>query len=208
LGDCRRSSRPLALIAGSYYGPVSQPIDRRQALRRLGAPAVAPLLPHFHPSVPPQQGAWKPRFLHDAELQTVTLLAERIIPETDTPGAGRALVHQYIDFVLAEGEALRRERFREGLAWLDRRCGALFGKPFAGLEAGQQDEILRRLSESPSSEEPEGVSFFRQAKRLTVNGYYRSEAGMTQELGFEGRTFLAEFKGCTHPEHHSWKVEE
>jgi hypothetical protein len=31
---------------------------------------------------------------------------------------------------------------------------------------------------------------------------------MTQELGFEGRTFLAEFKGCTHPEHHAWKVGE
>jgi hypothetical protein len=117
-------------------------------------------------------------------------------------------VHQYIDFVLAEGDASGRERFREGLAWLDRRCGALFGKPFARLEAGQQDEILRRLSESPSGEERMGVSFFVEAKRLSVDGYYRSEAGMTQELGFEGRTFLAEFKGCTHPEHHSWKVED
>jgi hypothetical protein len=53
-----------------------------------------------------------------------------------------------------------------------------------------------------------GVSFFVESKRLSVDGYYRSEAGMTQELGFEGRTFLAEFKGCTHPEHHSWKVED
>jgi hypothetical protein len=187
---------------------VSQPIDRRQALRRLGAPAVAPLFSHLHPSLPAQEGAWKPSFLLESEVETVMLLAERIIPETDTPGARRALVHQYIDFVLAEGDASGRERFRDGLAWLDRRCGALFGKPFARLEAGQQDEILRRLSESPSGEEPVGVSFFGEAKRLSVDGYYRSEAGMTQELGFEGRTFLAEFKGCTHPEHHSWKVED
>ena len=185
-----------------------EPIDRRQALRRLGAPAVAPLFSHFHPSVPKQEGAWKPRFFHESEVETVTLLAERIIPETDTPGARRALVHQYIDFVLVGGEAQARERFREGLVWLDRRCGALFGKSFARLEAGQQDEILTRLSESPSSEEPAGVSFFGEAKRLSVDGYYRSEAGMTQELGFEGRTFLAEFKGCTHPEHYAWKVAE
>jgi hypothetical protein len=187
---------------------MSGPIDRRQALRRLGAPAAAPLLSHFHPSVPRQEGAWKPQFLHEPELETVTTLAERIIPETDTPGARRALVHQYIDFVLAQGVALSRERFREGLAWLDRRCVSLFGKPFARLEAKKQDEILERLSVSPSSEEPAGVAFFAEAKRLSVDGYYRSEAGMTQELGFEGRTFLAEWKGCTHPEHHSWKVEE
>ena len=185
-----------------------EPIDRRQALRRLGAPAVAPLFSHLHPALPKAEGPWKPRFLNESELETVTSLAERIIPETDTPGARRALVHQFVDFVLAEGEAAARERFREGLAWLDKRCGSLFGKPFARLDEGQQDEILTRLSSSPSSEEPAGVSFFGETKRLSVDGYYRSEAGMTQELGFEGRTFLAEFKGCTHPEHHSWKVGE
>ena len=183
-------------------------IDRRQALRRLGAPAVAPLLLHFHPSVPTQEGEWKPQFLHEPELETVMSFAERIIPETDTPGAKRALVHQYIDFALAEGEAGSRERFREGLAWLDRRSSSLFGKPFARLEAQKQDEILTRLSANPSGEEPAGVAFFAQAKRLSVDGYYRSEAGMTEELHFEGRTFLAEWKGCTHPEYHSWKVEE
>jgi hypothetical protein len=187
---------------------MGEPIDRRQALRRLGAPAVVPLLSHLHPAVPRQEGAWKPRFFREAEVDTVTALAERIIPETDTPGARRALVHQYIDFVLSEAEASARERFREGLAWLDQRCQTLFGKPFAALAARQQDEILTRLSSSPSSEEPAGVSFFGEAKRLSVDGYYRSEAGMTQELGFEGRTFLAEWKGCTHPEHHSWKVQQ
>ena len=187
---------------------MGEPIGRRQALRRLGAPAVVPLLSHFHPAVPKQEGAWKPRLLQESEVETVASLAERIIPETDTPGARRALVHQYIDFVLAEGNASGREQFREGLAWLDKRCGSLFGKQFALLDPGQQDEILTRLSSSPSSEEPAGVSFFSQAKRLTIDGYYRSEAGMTQELSFEGRTFLAEFKGCTHPEHHAFKVGE
>jgi hypothetical protein len=185
-----------------------EPIDRRQALRRLGAPALAPLFSHIHPALPAQEGAWKPRFLQESEVETVSLLAERIIPETDTPGARRALVHQYVDFVLSQAEAPVRERFRQGLAWLDGRSATSFGRPFARLEADKQDEILRRLSESPSGEEPAGVAFFGEAKRLTVDGYYRSEAGMTQELGFEGRTFLAEFKGCTHPEHHSWKVEK
>ena len=178
---------------------MSDRMDRREAIRRLGAPAVVPFLSGFHPSVPPQEGEWKPRFFLESEVETVAGIAERILPETDTPGARRALVHQYIDFVLSGGEAAGRDRFREGLLSLDRRCAALLGKPFAELEPGRQDAILTEISESP---------FFQEAKRLTVDGYYRSEAGMKQELGFEGNTFLAEFEGCTHPEHRSWKVGE
>ena len=185
-----------------------RPIDRREALRALGAPAIVPLLSHFHPSVPQQDGGWKPLLLAEGEIETVAQLAERIIPATDTPGARQALVHQYVDFVLSKAEPERRDRFREGLGWLDRRSQALFGSPFAALDAARQDELLGRLAASPSSEEPAGVAFFAAAKQLTVDGYYRSEAAMTRELGFEGRTFLAEFKGCTHPEHHAFEVED
>ncbi len=124
-------------------------------------------------------------------------IAERIIPETDTPGARRALVHQYIDFVLSQGDPSAGERFHEGLRGLDRKCQEAFGKRFAELRAASQDEILTGISK----EEP----FFSDVKRLTVDGYYRSEAGMKQELGFEGNTFLTEFEGCTHPEHKSWE---
>ena len=174
---------------------MSERIGRRQAIRTLGASAVVPFFSGFHPSVPRQEGEWKPTFFQKPEVETVAGMAERILPETDTPGARRALVHQYIDFVLSRGEAASRDRFREGLQSIDRSCRSQFGKPFAELESGQQDEILTRISESP---------FFREVKRLTVDGYYRSEAGMRQELGFEGNAFLAEFEGCTHPEHHSW----
>ena len=175
------------------------PINRRQAIQKLSAPAVASLFHGFHPAVPQQEGEWKPQFFQDSEVETVAAVAERILPETDTPGARRALVHQYIDFILSKGEGADRDRFREGLVSLDGRCAALFGKPFAELEPGRQDEILTGISES---------QFFQEVKRLTVDGYYRSEVGMRQELGFEGNTFLAEFEGCKHPEHHSWKVGE
>ncbi len=177
---------------------MSERIDRRQAILRLSTPAVASLFHGFHPAIPHEEGEWKPQFFQDREVETVAAVAERILPETDTPGARGALVHQYIDFVLSKGEAADGDRFREGLVSLDRRSAALFGKPFAELETGRQDEVLTEISESP---------FFQVAKRLTVDGYYRSEVGMRQELGFEGNTFLAEFDGCTHPEHRAWKVE-
>jgi hypothetical protein len=177
---------------------MSERMDRRQVIRKLGATAAVPFLSGFHPSVPPQQGEWTPLIFQGSEAETVAHLAERILPETDTPGARRALVHQYIDFVLAKGEAADRHRFREGLVSLDRSSADRFGKPFAELEPPRQDEILTGISESP---------FFRELKRLTVDGYYRSEVGMKQELGFEGNAFLAEFEGCTHPEHHSWSID-
>jgi hypothetical protein len=178
---------------------MSEPIDRRQAIRRLSAPAFVPLLHGFHPLVPRQDGEWRPRFFQDSEVETVSHIAERIIPETDTPGARGALVHQYIDFVLSRSEAAESDRFREGLRGFDETCRAKFGKPFAALEAARQDEALTGI---------EGSAFFNEMKRLTVDGYYRSEVGMKQELGFEGNAFLSEFDGCNHPEHHSWKASE
>ncbi|MGH9324892.1 MAG: gluconate 2-dehydrogenase subunit 3 family protein [Vicinamibacteria bacterium] len=178
---------------------MSRTIDRREMLQRLGASAMAPLVAGFHPAIPRQEGGFRPAFLQEAEIATVADLAERIIPETDTPGARGALVHQYVDWALSEGDAATRESFRKGLRSLDSTCDTLFGKPFVDLEAARQDKVLSGL---------EGDAFFREAKRLTVDGYYRSEVGMKQELGFEGNAFLSEFEGCNHPEHESWKPGE
>jgi hypothetical protein len=49
----------------------------------------------------------------------------------------------------------------------------------------------------------DGDAFSKMLKDLTVDGYYTSKEGLTQELGWHGNTFLTEFKGCTHPEHQS-----
>ena len=49
--------------------------------------------------------------------------------------------------------------------------------------------------------ESDAGRFFRLLKDLTIDGYYSSRAGLVEELGWHGNTFLSEFKGCTHPEH-------
>jgi hypothetical protein len=46
-------------------------------------------------------------------------------------------------------------------------------------------------------------AFSKLLKDLTIDGYYTSKEGLTQELGWHGNTFVADFKGCTHPEHQS-----
>jgi hypothetical protein len=47
----------------------------------------------------------------------------------------------------------------------------------------------------------DGDPFSKLLKHLTVDGYYTSKEGLTQELGWHGNTFLTEFKGCTHADH-------
>ena len=47
----------------------------------------------------------------------------------------------------------------------------------------------------------DGDPFSKLLKDLTVDGYYTSKEGLTQELGWHGNTFLTEFKGCTHADH-------
>lgn len=198
----------------------NKPVGRRQALKTLGATAALPVLEQlgthnllgavgYHPLVPRQQGeeAWTPRFLTTHENETVTLVSELIIPETDTPGAAAARVNQYIDFVLSEEPAEVRDAFRQGLSWLDQKSQELFGKDFVGIEPGQQTEILTTL-DAPDEESPPdviGVRFFGAVKEKTVEGYYRSEVGMIEELEFNGNKILRNFDGCTHPEHLNWE---
>lgn len=192
-------------------------IDRRTALRTMtaGVGAAASALwvreiavlaeteaRHAHLlAAAAQDGTWTPTVLSAEQFETVAVLAELIIPETDTPGARAALVDRYVDGVLAEASPTVRERFLEGLAWIDARSRALFGARFTGASAAQQHELLTRLAAQPSSEETAGVEFFEAIKAMTITGYYTSEIGLRQELGVPFTLMLPEFPGCTHEEH-------
>ena len=133
------------------------------------------------------------------ERASVTALVDAIIPRTDTPGASDAGVVQFIERRLAASAPLI-ERFRSGVALLESEAKQKFGSTFAALAPAQQTELLTPVSKDVST--PLGA-FFKLAKDLTVDGYYTSKEGLTQELGWHGNTFLTEFKGCTHPEHQS-----
>ena len=79
---------------------------------------------------------------------------------------------------------------------MPRRLGSAFRQSlteYRGADKARQLELLRA-----------GGPFFERLKELTVDGYYKSEVGMREELGFEGRAFVTVFDGCTHDEHKSW----
>ena len=130
-------------------------------------------------------------FLSQPELDWLKAFVDTIIPRTDTPGASDAGVPLFIDRRLAANARLA-ELFRSGMKALDVDAQSRFGATFPALTPAQQVELL-----TPRQDEP----FFRTMKGLTVDGYYTSEAGLTQELGWHGNTFVHEFKGCDHKEH-------
>lgn len=77
---------------------------------------------------------------------TLGAIAERIIPETDTPGARAAGVPDFIELIVTEHyKEDQRANFLQGLADVDARSRAQFGPTFVETAPPQQDEILTVL---------------------------------------------------------------
>src|SRR3954465_2706921 len=113
-------------------------------------------------------------FLTKAELDWLAVLVDVIIPRTDTPGASEAGVPTFIDRRLAANPRLA-EQFRAGMKALHDDSQTRFSAAFPALTSEQQVALL-----TPRQDDP----FFRMIKGLTVDGYYTSEAGLKQELGW------------------------
>lgn len=139
----------------------------------------------------------------------VATMAEIIIPATETPGARAARVNEFIDVLLTDWlEKEDRDAFLAGLQETDRRSREQFGHDFVDCSPQQQvrivaaydDELTRRLQSEPprSYRWDEEVSqlkdFFYLMKRFTLIGYYTSEIGAQQELGFQ--VIPTRFEGC------------
>jgi hypothetical protein len=141
---------------------------------------------------------------------TVTIMAELIIPRTDTPGAKDTHVNLFIDHIVADWcSDDERKQFLAGLADVDSRTKSLFQKDFADATPAQQAEILGSLGDElarataavadgprgyrGSPPEPEN-NFYLQFRGLTLTGYFTSEAGFTRQLREE--IIPGHFDGC------------
>ena len=178
--------------------PLPESIDRREALRRaafllggaLAAPAAASLLAACDAAHAARDG-WAPRALTQAQLEQVAVIAERIIPTTDTPGARAAGVHRFIDVMLAEYyDRAERTRFVAGLAAVASRARGAHSRSFVRCSAAQQTALLAHLDRETfgadrAADASDLHAFFRRMKELTLLGYYTSQPGATQELRYE-----------------------
>lgn len=125
---------------------------------------------------------WKPLFLTEDQGELVATIAELILPATDIPGARDALVHEFIDVMLANYmEEEEQKRFLAGLTQVEVDAQTAYSKNFMACSTEEQTEMLTTMaSEAASSPQ----SFFRKIKELTLVGYFTSETVGKNVLNF------------------------
>jgi hypothetical protein len=178
----REALQLLATAAALQLAPRKMMAAVREARAVLGdSPAVRTLNPH--------------------QQATVKEMVEMILPRTETPGAADVGVTEFIDLILTEWyDDPERARFLSGLADVDSRTRAMFGKDFVDCSSEQRAELMRDLGlkmveeADPSqdwraadsdSDTDNRETFYPMLRRLTLTAYYTSEAGATQALHFE-----------------------
>jgi hypothetical protein len=129
------------------------------------------------------------KFFTPHELQTVTVLADIIIPADERSGsASQAGVPAFIEFMMKDQPKLQTP-MRGGIRWLDNKCNKLYGKPFVGCTKAQQLQLVDQIAypEQAKPEMMQGVSFFNSMRGFTATGFFTSKMGI-EDIGYKGNT--------------------
>lgn len=145
------------------------------AERALAAAAPAPVL------------SWTPKALTMDQARLLDVVAELIIPATDTPGARAAGVPQFID--RAVGDYYTKDQVAQltgGLARMDADARTAHGDVFIALTPEQQVTLLTAYDQESGVARGQGQShFFPALEDMVTVGYFTSEVGATEALKYD-----------------------
>lgn len=196
----------VTTAAGREFLAGWMPSARAEETRVGTTAAHASAHPHSGAARPESSETYTPKFFSPEQFKAIELLTEHIIPTDDQPGAREARVADYIDFVVFSAAEFKPEEQKEwiaGLVLLDQLSKQKHAQPFSKLAASEQENLLLEASlpERNHAASHPAYSFYRLVKDMTVGAFYTSKVGLIDVLGYQGRDFLPEFLGCTHPEH-------
>lgn len=126
-------------------------------------------------------------FFTAAELSTITVLADIIIPKDEHSGsASEAGVPDFIEFIVKDQPELQIP-LRGGLRWLDVQMATRYGKSFVDASPEQRIAMVDLIAypEQAHPEMSQGVSFFNHMRDLTATGFYTTKIGV-KDLGYIG----------------------
>jgi hypothetical protein len=157
-------------------------MDRRAAIQTLlqGGLALS-LMPGF------AEAAWDavaaagdrpiPRALNSDQTQMIALIAEVILPRSDTPGATDVGVPAWIDLVIAEYfSGPRRAAFLADLSAIDQLALSTSGASLIGLKHHDLMKVISSLDAACGSKDlTPAQRGYVQLKELIVYGYFTSK---------------------------------
>ena len=177
-------------------------MDRRELLKMAGLTlgmAISPSCRQALESGVDLAAAPVGGMLSPDQQQIITVLAEMIIPATDTPGAVDAGVPAFIQQIVVDWYTpAERQIFLDGLAALEATAKKRWSQSFVDLPAEAQARLLSEMeppmedlaeSQPMSAAIAPGASgdlpFFVKLKELTVLAYYSSEVAARSELDYQ-----------------------
>jgi len=171
---------------------------RREILQKIAAAALAGPVgtasaQHVHEAAAKDTvaggGVYHPKAFTAHEFNTVQKLCELIVD-----GASKGHVAEFIDLLSSQNPQMAAI-YTGGLAWLDHAMGRAVNATFLAARPADQTGLLDKIAYRGNStpELAAGIRFFEWARRMTVDAYYTSAAGI-QELGYLGNKGMTEFK--------------
>jgi hypothetical protein len=155
-------------------------MDRRAALQTLLRVGLAlNLMPGFAEAAwgAIDAGAQAPRVLSPTQDQMITLIADTILPRSDTPGAIDVGVPAWIDLVIAQFfSAARRTGFLADLNAIDQLALSQSGAHLTALEGSALVKVIGPLDAACGSKDfTPAQRGYVQLKELIIYGYFTSK---------------------------------
>jgi hypothetical protein len=183
-------------------------MNRREALTLIALAPFAPAAtradgqgsPHGAAAAADGTVPQAPLFFTSAEMITVGVLADLIIPADERSGSATdAGVPEFIDFMMTDTrDTSLPVRIRGGLAWINAESRRRFGHDFAEATAAEHTAILDDIA-FPLTARPEmsqGVAFFNRFRDLVASGFWSSEMGV-RDLQYIGNVPVVRWEGCS-----------
>jgi hypothetical protein len=163
--------------------PTTTKLNRRAAIETLlrGGLALG-LMPGF------AETAWSavdvgageraaPRALNSNQTQMIALIADTILPRSDTPGATDVGVPAWIDLVIAEYFSdARRAAFLGDLSAIDQLAVSTSGASLIGLKHHDLVKVMSSLDAATGSQTlTPAQRGYVQLKELVIHGYFTSK---------------------------------
>ncbi len=129
---------------------------------------------------------WEPLFFNKKQAETVSAMADIILPATETPGAIDLKADIFVDLMCKKHLSPEDQtHVMKGCETFMANCRSKFGKDFHKLPEAQKQEALREAAEKANTFNPtvwgsplgtqEPLDFFRRVKQFTLIGYFTTE---------------------------------